>query len=471
VDGAGADYTSPEGSFYVLARFDDFPGTLANVERLVDEAGVAGMPDEAFGTSKADWLRFALVTPRIEEAASRAATAWLAHSHVRSETTGGSVPASHFNLYRRTYPGRRRSDGMSELSVEAVESLSDEVHVDAPEYVLYGGKGGVGKTTMAAATALASAREGTATLAVSTDPAHSLSDSLGVDVSSEPERIDDEYPLYGVEIDPERMDGGPFAGGEEGADGGAGPMGAGGMAGMEGLLGEDGPLGGDEDGPMGAGGMGTMPGADEAAAMQLLLRYMDDARFGRVVVDTAPTGHTLRLLELPEMMDSMMGRMLKLRERFSGMMDSVKGMFGANTDPEAGMADLQAMADRIERLRGALRDPTRTDFRVVMVPEEMSATESERLVSRLGEFEVPVSTLVVNRVMQDLADVTGVETEWFVAPDLEGCDFCKRRWDVQRGALSQAQDLFRGREVKRVPLFADEVRGEEMLRVVAACLE
>ena len=81
------------------------------------------------------------------------------------------------------------------------------------------------------------------------------------------------------------------------------------------------------------------------------------------------------------------------------------------------------------------------------------------------------SVVASPKMMQDLADVTGVETDWFVAPDLEHCEFCKRRWDVQRGALSRAQDLFRGREVKRVPLFADEVQGEEMLRVVAACLD
>jgi aspartate/methionine/tyrosine aminotransferase len=70
---AGADYTRPEGGFYVLARFEGFPGTMANVERLIDEAGVAGMPGEAFGEARADWLRFALVTPRVEEAAGRLA--------------------------------------------------------------------------------------------------------------------------------------------------------------------------------------------------------------------------------------------------------------------------------------------------------------------------------------------------------------------------------------------------------------
>ena len=71
LDAAGADYTTPEGAFYVLARFDGFPGTLENVKRLIDEAGVAGMPGEAFGDARADWLRFALVTPRARTAAER----------------------------------------------------------------------------------------------------------------------------------------------------------------------------------------------------------------------------------------------------------------------------------------------------------------------------------------------------------------------------------------------------------------
>ncbi len=73
LDAAGAEYTEPEGAFYVLARFEDCPGTLENVKRLIDEAGVAGMPGEAFGPSRSEWLRFALVTPRATEAAERLA--------------------------------------------------------------------------------------------------------------------------------------------------------------------------------------------------------------------------------------------------------------------------------------------------------------------------------------------------------------------------------------------------------------
>ena len=202
---------------------------------------------------------------------------------------------------------------------------------------------------------------------------------------------------------------------------------------------------------------------------------MDDPRFDRVVVDTAPTGHTLRLLQLPEMLDTMVGRMVKLRQRFSGVMDGVKGMFGGGAgDDEPSTDDLDEMKERIERLRAILRDPNQTDFRVVMVPEEMSVVESERLVERLTEFEVPVNTLVVNRVMEDpaeVADLEGVDDSWLATPNLDDCEFCQRRWQVQQDALGRATELFRNRDVKRVPLLAEDVRGEAALRVVAACLD
>jgi arsenite-transporting ATPase len=227
-------------------------------------------------------------------------------------------------------------------------------------------------------------------------------------------------------------------------------------------------------------GLSSVPGTDEAAAVQQLLRFMDDDRFDRVVVDTAPTGHTLRLLELPDVMDSMVGRALKLRQTLGGVMDRVGGLFGGDDGIEGDDAvegglsaeeadDLEALQERIERLRGTLRDPARTDFRIVMVPEEMSVLESERLRDRLDAFGIPVGMVVVNRVMEDLADVADIAGE-FVSPNLEDCAFCARRWEVQQDALAAAQDLFREYRVARVPLFAEEVRGKKRLRLVAACL-
>ncbi|WP_424014581.1 ArsA family ATPase [Halorubrum xinjiangense] len=366
------------------------------------------------------------------------------------------------------------ADGDESLTVD--DDLADlPAGVDAPDYVLYGGKGGVGKTTMAAATGLASAAGGVRTLVVSTDPAHSLSDTYETEIPAEPARIREDMPLYAAEIDPDAaMDEGMF-----GADadplGGLGEMGDA-MGGMGGAGGPGDPGAAGEDGE-GLGGLlgGTMPGADEAAAMRQLLEYLDDPRFDRVVVDTAPTGHTLRLLQLPEIMDSMLGRVMKLRQRFSGMMDGIKGMFGGGDDDPDPSADLEELRERIERLRAVLRDPEKTDFRVVMIPEEMSVVESERLVARLDEFEIPVNTLVVNRVMEGVGDVTGgdgseIDPDWVVEPNPDTCEFCARRWEVQQNALREATDLFRGREVKRVPLLANEVRGEAALRVVAACL-
>jgi arsenite-transporting ATPase len=384
--------------------------------------------------------------------------------------------------------------------------------VEAPEYVLYGGKGGVGKTTMAAATGLASAAGGARTLVVSTDPAHSLSDTFETEIPPSPTRIREEIPLFAAEIDPEAAvdesvfgafdgadgpdpdaAGAPFAGAgtDEGADAFAdGPGGSDGANPFAAGLGGDGGMG-----PMGGlegllGGAGAMPGADEAAAMQQLLAYLDDPRFDRVVVDTAPTGHTLRLLQLPEFLDTMVGRLVRMREQFGGLMDRVTGLFGDDDSAAAAEPDLDELRDRIERLRAVLRDPERTDFRVVMVPEEMSVVESERLVRRLREFDIPVNTIVVNRVMEALDDVAtvagddgdgdgavaetaagpAVDPEWVVTPSLEDCAFCQRRWQVQQRALARASDLFRSRRVERVPLLADEVRGEAALRVVAACL-
>ncbi len=344
--------------------------------------------------------------------------------------------------------------------------------VDAPEYVLYGGKGGVGKTTMAAATGLSSAAGGVRTLVVSTDPAHSLSDTFGVDVPPKPARIREDVPLYAAEIDPDAAMGEGILGGDGDPLGGLGDMGEA-MGGLGGAGGAGGMAEDAAEGMADAPGSllgGPMPGADEAAAMRQLLEYLDDPRFDRVIVDTAPTGHTLRLLQLPEIMDSMIGRMMKLKRRFSGMMEGLKGMFGGGDDGDDSSPDLEELQSRIERLRDVLRDPDRTDFRVVMIPEEMSVVESEWLVARLDEFSIPVNTLVVNRVMEPLGDVAGVDPEWIVEPDPENCEFCARRWDVQQAALRRATDLFRDRDVKRVPLLANEVRGEAALRVVAACL-
>jgi Oxyanion-translocating ATPase len=305
--------------------------------------------------------------------------------------------------------------GDSSVPIEAVaDALAPPTPDGVAPVVLYGGKGGVGKTTMAAATGLTAAMGGLETLVISTDPAHSLGDSLGAPLTGSPSRPYADLPLWAVEIDPSEAVGG-------------------------------------------TGGLGEMPGADEAVAVEQLLRYAGDDRYERVVIDTAPTGHTLRLLELPSTLERLMDTVSSVREHLGGLLGG----------PDAAGADI---GGRIEELRRLLEDPRRTDFRIVLIPERMSVRESARLLERLDEFGVPVQSLVVNRLMTPLEDIPPAIADAVAAPDLDGCAFCAARWGVQREAIAEATELFGDRTIHRVPLLGGPVEGRPALRVVAHCL-
>jgi arsenite-transporting ATPase len=302
-----------------------------------------------------------------------------------------------------------------------IEAVADALAPPTPDgvapIVLYGGKGGVGKTTMAAATGLTAAMGDLETLVISTDPAHSLGDSFGTSLTSSPSRPYADLPLWAVEIDP-----------------------------------------GDAVGELGElDGLSTMPGADEAVAVEQLLRYAEDDRFERIVIDTAPTGHTLRLLELPSTIDRLMHTLSAVRDHLGGLLG---GADDAGGD----------LGGRIEELRVLLEDPRRTDFRVVLIPERMSVRESARLLERLESYAIPVQTLVVNRLMTPLEDVPPAVADAVAVPDLEGCAFCAARWAVQRDAIGDATELFGDRTIHRVPLLGGPVEGRPALRVIAHCL-
>ncbi|MBX0294478.1 ArsA family ATPase [Haloarcula nitratireducens] len=305
-------------------------------------------------------------------------------------------------------------------------------------FVLYGGKGGVGKTTVAAATGLRLAREGHETLVVSTDPAHSLADSVGTPLGGDPTEIREN--LWGVEVDPQ--------------------------AGVdryrvlfEALADEldDAGIRLDEGEVATLFSSGVAPGSDELAALEGLATYVDSDRWDRVVFDTAPTGHTLRLLDLPSVIDRGMATALDLRDQVRRKVDATRTMlFGPMGRKRRGEHDdFTEMRERMERVGTVLRDPEQTEFRVVTIPETMAVRESERLVERLGEFEIPVTTLVVNKVIEEPGD----------------CERCLGKQAVQEEAIAALRSSLPDLDVWTVPDEPGEVTGLETLERVGARLD
>ena len=233
--------------------------------------------------------------------------------------------------------------------------------------VMFGGKGGVGKTSCAASSAIWAADHGRKTLIISTDPAHSLGDSLGLELlPGEPTPVPGIGNLTALEINPQaKMTElqdiiGMSQGSSLGMEGPMGDM-------MDGVL--QGIMGDEEDSKA-----LNPPGIDEALAFGKVLEFIETEHdYDLIVFDTAPTGHTLRLLGLPETMSGWIGRMIKLKSRVGRLFGSFKKMFsGEEPEEDDSMEVLERLNDSILNAREDLTNPMINTFVVVMIPEEMA---------------------------------------------------------------------------------------------------
>jgi arsenite-transporting ATPase len=298
-------------------------------------------------------------------------------------------------------------------------------------FVFFSGKGGVGKTSVAAATALWLAREGKKVLVISTDPAHSLADSLDTKIGGEVRGIG--RNLYAVEIDPKLS-----------------------MKEYREMLSpelEKAPalrgLGLDEAFDM----AGMTPGIDELASFDTFLRHMNSREYDVIVFDTAPTGHTLRFLSLPDVLDSWLGKLIRIRMRLSGITGMVRKLLSREDEDEGDntLERLEEMKRRIEHARELLSDPDKTEYNIVMIPEAMCIYESERSVSFLKECSIPIGKVIVNQII----------------PDNTQCGFCSSKRKTQLERLSEIKSKFHPNKVMELRLFEEEVRGRESLERVA----
>jgi arsenite/tail-anchored protein-transporting ATPase len=317
-----------------------------------------------------------------------------------------------------------------------------------------GGKGDVGKTTIAAALAVAIADTGRCCLLVSTDPAHSLGDVFGCRIGEPAREIAPN--LAALEIDPDAQADRYIAGVAHN---------------LRSLVQPE--MYPEVERQLALAR--AAPGAAEAALLDRMTELMDEAGAGYdvVVFDTAPVGHTLRLLSLPELMAAWTDGLLARRDRAEGWtraLRRLRGAGGPSAEDAPYMAGSEAAAgsdrdtrirrvlhdrrSRFQRARALITDADACGFVLVLVPETLPILESRKALDALDRFGVPVLGLIVNQVLP--AGPLG--------------DFFERRREREAGYLAQIAETFPDTARWTLPLMPDDVRGVDALRGVAALL-
>lgn len=315
------------------------------------------------------------------------------------------VPASTtFRLHWRYF---------SATTSNSNDGLSALLKAEGPRrFTFVGGKGGVGKTTTAAALSIALARTGRKTLVVSTDPAHSLGDALAKDLTGDPVEINltglnlgsGTGSLHAMEIDPsvalqdlqENLNVQKLKAMLESQEAGIGA----------GLLTFASKAGFDLDN-LAKLLETTPPGVDEAVALAKLMQLLhSDNEFGnfeRVVIDTAPTGHTLRFLSFPQFLHQLIHTILTLHETlssgFSPFAKVLGNVFGDDIGNQLRItrSKLEQMMSSMSNLSTVFTDRTSTDFVVVTIPTHLAVSESKRLVAALEKANMPVQFAIANQ--------------------------------------------------------------------------
>jgi arsenite-transporting ATPase len=295
--------------------------------------------------------------------------------------------------------------------------------------LLVTGKGGVGKTTVAAATGLRSADLGHRTLVMSTDPAHSLSDAFATDLGDEPAEITPR--LFGQQIDAQRRLETHWGT-------------------VRDYLADLFDWGGANS--ISAEELVVFPGMDELFALAEVQDHVASGAWDVIVVDCAPTAETLRLLSLPEVLGWYMEKLFPMERRVAKVVRPVLSKVMSMPLPgddvfEAG----EGFYGRIEGVRRVLGDPEITSARLVMNLEKMVVAEARRTYTYLGLFGYAVDAAIVNRIL----------------PDVVTDPYFKRWQEVQSEHLETVEEGFRDLRLLRLRLFDEEMVGVDKLRLLA----
>jgi arsenite/tail-anchored protein-transporting ATPase len=299
----------------------------------------------------------------------------------------------------------------------------------APRTILYTGKGGVGKTSVAAATARRCAAAGLRTVVLSTDPAHSLSDSLEAELGTTPTQAADN--LWGQEVQAQEE----MERHWEAVQDWMGDMLA--ERGVDRITAEE---------------LTVPPGMDELFSLLQIKAHHESDEFDAIVVDCAPTGETLRLLSFPDVAGWWIEKVFPIeRKMMAAARPFARAMLDISLPPEKVFDDVQKLVRNLVAMNGILRDRRSTSIRLVMNPDRMVIKESMRTFTYLNLYGYLTDAVVVNRVFP--ADVDGGYFEGWRA--------------VQQEQMELVRSAFAPVPILVAPYFAEEVIGERMLERLA----
>jgi arsenite/tail-anchored protein-transporting ATPase len=290
------------------------------------------------------------------------------------------------------------------------------------KFTLFGGKGGVGKTSMASASALYFARKfpKKKILIFTTDPAPSLGHIFEQDFNNEPVRVDSVKNLWAMEINAEVelkkfkkqygddildiLQKGTYLSNEE----------------TEEIFGLD------------------IPGLDEVMGLKKIMDFMNSDEYDMYILDTAPTGHTLRLLCLPELLDEWIKFLASIRWKYRYMVQR----FSKEDRVEKADDFLLEMKKTVKKVHELLRDKNKTSFVVVTIAEAMGVMETENLVTDLKKFNIPSNDIIINNIVP-----RDVHT------------FMASRRKLQDGYIKKIKAGLKGFNITEIELVDGEIKG------------
>lgn len=295
--------------------------------------------------------------------------------------------------------------------------------------ILMTGKGGVGKTSVAAATGLRCAELGYKTLVLSTDPAHSLADSFDLELAHDPRLV--KPNLWGAELDALMELEGNWGAVKRYITQVLQARG------LEGVAAEE---------------LAILPGMDEIFSLVRMKRHYDEGEYDVLIIDSAPTGTALRLLSLPEVAGWYMRRFYKPLQAVSAALRPIvepffKPIAGFSLPSNEVMDAPYEFYEQIEALEKVLTDTSQTSVRLVTNPEKMVIKESLRAHAYLSLYNVGTDLVIANRII----------------PDTVTDPFFQRWKENQQQYRQEIQDNFRPLPIKEVPLYSEEMCGLEAL--------